>query len=67
MDEEYQAFLRHRNDCLAYALQYLDGMKVTEEEIFLQAERFFDFVLGASPKVKKSRSTKIIKLVKKEK
>lgn len=62
MDEEYKLFLQYRNAALSYAIQYHDGLVVSEKEIFAQAERFFDFIAGEEPKKKRA---KVIKLVKK--
>lgn len=61
MDEYDKLFLKYRNDALSYAIQYFVGQIVSEKEVFTQAERFFDFIIGEKPKGKKA---KIIKLVK---
>ena len=63
-EEEWDAlFLQYRNDALSYAIHFYGGGPVSEDELFTQAERFFDFIMGEKPKKKKPR---VIKLVKKQ-
>lgn len=64
MNDEWIIYLSCRNDSLIYALQFLDGRNPTEDDVYTQAERFFDFMCGDRPKKKKA---KVIKLVKGEK
>ncbi len=64
MDEEYKKFLKYRNQALQYAVYGSEGM--TEEEVLLQAQRFFNFIMGDEPKMKRKKA-QVVKLVERKK
>lgn len=61
MEIEEILFLQYRDNALSYAIQYSERVSHTEQEILLQAERFFNFIVGDKPKKKKARVVKLVK------